>query len=426
MSNMVLSVSKHIAGSHLSSLRLGVTPTVPGTESPLKRPRVDKTGISSAHLNMRPASQVAITGKPSRRQKRRQAAELALDGVLSPAGTLPGSGPGPKFGGDTAHPSRYLLLSPFLDIADIWADALRSVSPVPQTLNSALYFYPPPFLLDTVTSKSSLPKGCVHLERAREDTKVDRYLHNLIRIRDFCRARLFDISMDNRALTISEWRAALWGDYQRQTSVRAGGQGSEARRAKRHLKERNDIGTLFHNVALVDSYDAHASVAFNDQNIDLASIAEKPSVRLWLLCESHEINFRAELLALDALLVQKDAWEEIHRWEREMQVSGVWGPPSSAASVVAASSPETRQFHWRTPPQGGWESCRERLRSFALVLTRWPDCPEVIIQGTKQELLEEQFRDVQQRAVTFYVQTFVSHYSRLPIPPVMYPVACTQ
>ncbi|KAI1782276.1 hypothetical protein LXA43DRAFT_1104422 [Ganoderma leucocontextum] len=429
VSQMVLSVSKHIAGSHLSSLKLVVTPNVPGGESSSsKRPRTEDRAISSAHLNMRPASQVEVTGKLSRRQNRRMAAKvhLALDGATSADATKSGLRPSPFSGGDTAHPSRHLVLSPFLELPQIWAEALRSVSPVPQSNNSALYFYPPPFLLDTLTCKSSPPKGCVEPDRAREDTKVDRYLHNLIRIREFCRVRLFDISMENRALTISEWRAALWGDYQPQMSVRAGGQGSDARRAKRHLGERNAIGALFHKVAHMDSYDEHASVAFEDLNVDLATIAENPRVRLSLLWESHEINFRAELLALDALLVQKDSWEEIHRWEREMAISGVWGPPSSAATVAAAPTSQSREFCWHTPPQVAWESCRERLRSFALVLVRWPHCPEVVIQGAKQALLEEQFREVQRRAVTFYVQTFISQYSRLPIPPVMFPVMSTQ
>ncbi|PIL28190.1 hypothetical protein GSI_09727 [Ganoderma sinense ZZ0214-1] len=426
VSNMVMSVSKHIAGSRLSSLKLALAPELPVDEpSSSKRRHVEKSVISNAHLNMRPASKAEDTGKLSRRQKRRLAAELRLApvGATSAEGSESRLGPKPMAAGDTTHPSRQLLLSPFVELSGVWEEALRAGSPVPQSTNSALYFYPPPFLLDTVVSKSVLPKACEHADRAREDTKVHRYLHNLIRIRDFCRARLFDVSMDNRALTIGEWRAALWGDYQPQSSVRAGGQGSDARRAKRHLDERNGIGALFHKVAHMDSYDEHGSVAFEDQNVGLLTIAENPNVRLALLWESHEINFRAELLALDSLLVQKESWDEIHRWERELSVSQVWGPPSSAATVAAPLTTKVRNFYWYTPPQEGWDSCRERLRSFAYVLTRWPDCPEVIIQGAKGALPEEQFREVQRRAVMFYVQTFILHYSRLPVPPIMFTVA---
>ncbi|KAI1782324.1 hypothetical protein LXA43DRAFT_1104268 [Ganoderma leucocontextum] len=414
ISSMVLSVSKHVAGSHLSSLKLGGIPDIPmGEPSSSKRPRLEERPISTTHLKMRPAQLVGGEEKLSRRQRRRKDEASAARADLGGCSTQ-------TTRGDIPHPARHLLLSPFLEIPDIWVDAIRAVGSVPQTSHSALYFYPPPFLLDTVASKETLPKGCIHPERARDDTKVNRYLHNLIRIRDFCRARLFDISLDNRPLTIGEWRAALWGEYLPQTSVRAGGQGSDARRAKRRLGERNEIGALFHKIAHMDSYDEHAAVAFEDLDVDLASIAAKPSVRLSLLWESHEINFRAELLALDALLVQKATWMEINRWEREMAISGVWGPPTSAATVAARTTHEDRVFCWHAPPQDGWESCREQLRSFANVLTRWPGCPEVVIQGATRPLHEDQFREVQQRAVVFYVQTFVSQYSRLPIPPVMF------
>lgn len=128
-------------------------------------------------------------------------------------------------GRDTLHASRYFQPS-FLDIPDIWANALWAVSPVAQSSNSALYFYPPLFLPDTIISQTTLPVGCVHPPHVHEDTKVNRYLHNLIRIHDFCCACLFDISMDNHPLTITEWCAALWGDYKLWSSIHAGGQGS--------------------------------------------------------------------------------------------------------------------------------------------------------------------------------------------------------
>ena len=141
----------------------------------------------------------------------------------------------------------------------------------------------------------------------------------------------------------------------------------------------------------MDLYDEHADVTFEDQNINLVAIMEEPNIQHSLLWESHKINFWVELLALDALLVQRSIWMEVNRWEREMVVLGIWGLPSLATTVAAATSHEGRVFCWHTLLEAGCESCHEWLSSFALVLARWPGCPDVIIQAVKQELLKEQF-----------------------------------
>ncbi|KAI1783819.1 hypothetical protein LXA43DRAFT_1102080 [Ganoderma leucocontextum] len=427
ISSMLVSISKHIAGSHLSSLHLTSVPHLPSDPTlSSKRPRLEEKTIISSHISMRAADaepQVGTSKGARRRARRKATAAGHIEEGQTTSGTNQSQvAAGPPVSAGFAHPSRYLVLSSFVDISDIWIEALRAAGPVPQTPNSALYFFPPPFLLDTVTSMDSLPPGCVYPDRARADAKVSRYLHNLVRIREFCRTRLFDISLDNRPLTITEWRAALWGEYLPQTSIRAGGQTSDARRAKRRLGERNDIGVMFHKVAHMDSYDEHAIVEFEGSSVNLSAITANPAIRASLLWESHEVNFRAELLALDTLLVPQKNWMEIHRWEREMVVSGVWGPPSSAATVAARTDSASRVFCWYSPPHEHWETGRERLRYFAQVLMRWPGCPEVVIQGSKRDKLQEgQYQDVQRQAVKFYVQTFVSQYSRLPIPPIVTP-----
>ena len=431
ISSMVVSVSKHVVSSHLRHLSLASIPEVPESDSlSNKRPRIEERTLVTKHLTLHAAEAVLDRSKPSRRRRKRrqegngpkenaQGSELApvgssLVGQSSQASPSPAQSASAGF----LHPSRCLVPSPFVNVADVWADALRAASPVPQTPNSAVYFFPPPYLLDTVVAADLPPPGCAYPDRMRVDTKVDRYLHNLLRIREFCRTRLFDVSLDNRPLTISEWRAALWGDYLPQTSVRAGGEGADARRAKRRLGERNGIGALFHRVAHMDSYDPHAVVEYRDLAVDLNMVAKNPAIRGALLWEAHEVNFRSELLALDTLLVHKKDWMEIHRWEREMQVSGVWGRPSSAATAAAPTSPESDVFCWYTPPHEKWETCRERLRAFTRVLMRWPDCPECVVQAPKGDLLEDEYRQVQREAVTFYVQTFISQYRRLPIVPI--------
>ena len=403
LSSMLVSVSQHVAGSHLTSLNFTAIPNVP--VEPMagnKRPRLEEKPIVSKHLSMR-TPEVGKRKPEGRRERVRRHAET-IQKVPPKAGS--------------GHPSRCHVPSAFVDIPQIWDEELRSARPVlSQTPDSALYFFSPPFLLDTVPSIDIVPPGCVHPDRLRGDAKVNRYLHNLIRIREFCRTRLFDVSLENRPLTIREWRAALWGDYNPQTSTKAGEGTSEGRRALRRVKERDGIATLLHRIAHLPTYSETNVVEFEGLDVDISAITENPAIRASLLWESHEVNFRAELLALDSLLVPSKDWLEIHRWEREMVVSGVWGPPSSAASVAAQTDRALRVFCWRTTRDADWEECCDRLRSFARVLTRWPGCPEVVVQGGTGDLQAQEYQAVQVQAVRFYVQTFVERYSRLPIPP---------
>ena len=171
----------------------------------------------------------------------------------------------------------------------------------------------------------------------------------------------------------------------------------------------------------MESYSEDAIFDFEDFKVDIAAISAIPEIQISLLWEVHEVNFHAELLALDTLLVHKDAWMEIDRWEHEMLVLGVWGPPSSAATVAAATDCGSRVFCWWSPPQERWEMCREHLHTFARVLTHWPACPEVVVQGCKSALQEMEYQAMQLEAVKFYVQTFISQFSRLPTPPIMLP-----
>ena len=254
LTGMLMSVSKHLGGSHLEYMDLATAPKIPDLPDS-KRARIEGAN-DVTQLAMRAATPAngepssASSSKASRRRKRKRAQrdvteQSAPDGTSSTEHSATASSV-------PQHPSQSFLPSPFCELAPVWVAALRSVSPVPQTSNSALYFYPPPFLLDTVCAKAPVPEKCTYPERARVDEKVARYIHNLARIRKFCRTRLFDKTLTSKPLLIAEWRAALWGNYEPQTSIRARGTTSGARRAKRRLEERNDVGALLHQVGHVD------------------------------------------------------------------------------------------------------------------------------------------------------------------------------
>ena len=423
LSSMVMSVSKNVSGSHLASLSLVAMPKLPeGPES--KRVRMEEGEVSARHLSMR-AGELPEPGandgkKRTRRGKKRRAREeLDLSvpqladgsvGACSPVALLP-------------HPSRNFVPPAFYDIGHVWETALRAVPPVPRTVHSALYFYPPPFLLDTVEPGMEIPSYCLHPENARTDTKVTRYMHNLVRIREFCRARLFDVTLTDRPLTIAEWRVALFGDYlPKPTGHPSAPNNSQHRRALRRQGERNEIGALFHKVAHMDCYEAELVTRFRDIDVDAEEALKNPVVRAQLIWEAHEVNYRAELLALDALIVQSSEWREIHKWEREQLISQVWGDAASCVSALPSGDIETTPFCWVPPHSAGWQSCRTYLRAFAHILTRWPGCPEQVIQLGKCELQRpSEYEKLQASAVEFYVRTFIHKYSRLPIPPIPFP-----
>ncbi|KAI1782415.1 hypothetical protein LXA43DRAFT_1104101 [Ganoderma leucocontextum] len=421
LSTMLLRVSEQVAGTHLSQLSLAEVLNLSDDEAEpsSKRPRVDGGGRLVMPVPRPSASE--SSKKSKRRKKGRGGANVQrqpVDAVGTSSGT-PSSPAHPE--PSTFHPSKSFTPSPFYDVSPVWTTALRAVSPVPRTLNSAVYFYPPPFLLDTISSVAALPQ-CAHPEHARSDKKIHRYLHNLVRIREFCRVRMFDVTIANQPLTTAEWRAALWGDYQVKPPPRAiPGAPSDARRSARRQEERRGISRLFGRVGLMRSYRADETIDFLGSAIDLPRIATDVQLRSRLLWESHEVNFRAELLTLDALMVQKPSWSFNNRLERESLVSTVWGPPASIMSVFPPGNDDVRVFRWHSPPGDGWMACRETLRNFATVLRRWPDCPDDVAEGVSHETTELEVARIQNLAVDFYVRTFVNHYARLPVPPIPFP-----
>ena len=252
------------------------------------------------------------------------------------------------------HPSREFSRSPFARISDPWAIALTSVGTLRQASTSVKYFYPPPFLLDTVSSRTNTPLGAFDAHALRHDEKVHRYLHNLARIRHFCRLRLLDPAISGQALSIAEWRAALWGDYQLQEDVTPPRCVGDARRLKHKIDNKNDIAQLFGGAGAMAPYSASMVVQLGDMEVSEETAATDERIRRLLLWESHEINFRCELMALDACFVPRSDWPLIRRWARESLVSECWGPPASLSAVVPAIPPDDEPFCWQTSAQHEW------------------------------------------------------------------------
>ncbi|OJT03263.1 hypothetical protein TRAPUB_6130 [Trametes pubescens] len=445
LSSMSLAVSKQVCGTRL----MGMVAEGDGaggfstSGSPSKRPRIDASEMHSKHLDVAKAVDVqpsdAVQQQQQQKKKKkkktrggkhgRNRGSAIGQGHANSQGEATSAADGtptqPEAGVDrpatmSAHPSRSFTRSPFYSVPDVWQRVLEGVSPLPQPTVSVVYFYPPPFLLDTVSTLATLPADCAHPQLVRTDEKVHRYLHNLVRIRKFCRTRLFDPSMSSQPLTIAEWRAALWGDYDIHTHAAGGQTEADVRRAQKRQNERNGISRLLGRTALLPSYRPDSTPTLEGSSISAQAAASALDVRARLLWEAHEVNFRCELMALDTAIVHRPDWTEMLRWEREATVSGVWGPDTSVVSVIPPPDITQAPFCWSTPPDPSWRDVRQYLARFLAIMVRWPDTPQSLVDARvdHDDCTPDDFETVQCEAVAYYVRTFVAHFHRLPTPPI--------
>ncbi|OJT08178.1 hypothetical protein TRAPUB_940 [Trametes pubescens] len=437
---MALSVSKLVCATHMPALETGDGPAVVSAEDgppEAKRPKVFDGEVHAKHLVMRPGAAAEPPGaekKKNRRQRKRKLAEANTSNPPGEPSTSGGQPPPPSAGGaEQEHPpasaaivqpAKTFVPSPFYLVPKQWAEALREASPVPRAAASSLYFYPPPFLLDTVSSQLPLPADVMNHGPARNDDKVLRYIHNLLRIRRFCRTRLFDPMMSSHPLTIMDWRAALWGDFGGKSKEASGSNPANLRRTKRRQDEWNAICRLFERVALLPSYRDDLAAPFRGGAFKAEDVATAQDVRLWVLWESHEINFRCELMALDTLLVHRKEWKDIHRWTRESAVSAVWGKPASVVSVLPAVELSGESDRWVSGDPERWTCDRDFIRAFVKLMIRWPDAPPEFVKAdaAAHPWDEAEYATLSRVAVDFYVKTFVRIYRRLPVPPIPQPM----
>ena len=302
-----------------------------------------------------------------------------------------------------------------------WSDRLAAAGVLPQPSASVVFFFPPPWLFDTLD-------GSPLTEQKRQ-----RYVHQLVGIRLFCRLRLFDRTINGRPLTVAEWRHALWGDYtlddrepspgtSSATPTASVGVRQEKRVRNRHV-QRQQIHRLFGETASLPSYTSAASYVFDGRHVTLDVATNDAELYRILLWEAHETSWRCELLALDALMTGSRNWPEVDQWARESLISEVWGPPRSAMDICPRVESAGSPSPWVSPQDGAWEDGRLHLKAFLQVVQRWPGRPDTLVQALREIDSCDPFRytRAQEDVVGFYVSTFVEQFRRLPTPPVINP-----
>ncbi|KAI0644779.1 hypothetical protein C8Q79DRAFT_911688 [Trametes meyenii] len=328
----------------------------------------------------------------------------------------------PAPGGLRPTPSLQFCPSPFFSLSECWTRALRLTGVLPQPARASLYFFPPPFLLETVSEQTTPPIPCMDPTGGRPDQKVTRYLHNMVRIRLFCRLRLLDPTISAHPLNIWEWRAALWGKYnfKAPSPEVAGASG----RPKRKREQRNEISRLFGNVAALPEYQQTDEPELGGQPITYEMAVTDLRVRYNLLWEAHEVNWRCELMALDEAVVPRAGWPYMYRWEREADVSAVWGESGGVMSVLPLHRKDIKCYVWPSSMDPRWRSALPTLRAFLRLMSRWPDYPQSLrdLPSELDDWMDDDYDAGQQGGTIFYTQTFIKHFRRLPTIPVEFPL----
>ena len=207
------------------------------------------------------------------------------------------------------NPFRQFYSSRNVHVPPVWSSVLSKASPLPQPRASVKYFFAPPSLLDTLVGFES------------NSEKTARYLHHWISIRAFCRIRLFDKTIVGRPLTVSEWRDALWGDYEINEEAESSSQ-PKGGRWKVRQELRMNVRRLFGKGQSLPSYSTESQPLFGNQVVTQATAMSDGALKRRVVWEAHETNWRCELLALDALMVGSNEWAELPRWMRALAPPG--------------------------------------------------------------------------------------------------------
>ncbi|KAI9068667.1 hypothetical protein FKP32DRAFT_1561202, partial [Trametes sanguinea] len=307
-------------------------------------------------------------------------------------------------------PFRQHYPSSLTSMSVAWTRALSDVGRLPQPPQSVTYYYPPPWFIDCLSGIDTHPG------------RIARNAHHMLSIRMFCRLRLFDPTIAGRPLTITEWRDALWGDYHLDAPQTGAAAMSHKRLAVR-ARVRDNVRRLFGGVAALRSYDPHATPDFDGRAVTLEDVKTDRELQRRLVWEAHEVNWRCEVLSLDALMVGSNKWPELERWVREMEVSRVWGYSTSGMDITPHPDTDMTKYCWLGPEDSGedWEGCRRHLQAFINVLVRWPGCPDELRHSPSSAAMgcdAPDYSRLLHLSIGFYVRTFIAKYHRMPVPPV--------
>ena len=311
-----------------------------------------------------------------------------------------------------------------------WELALIQVSPLPAPSTASHYVFPPNWLF------------CI------AETCSSRYYHFYPTIHDYLQRCVVEGSLVHaEGLKIQEWQDVLYGDYVQLTNVSrehvlasviwlnttlpASSSSSSSSRpypsssswaskqepstsqkkAKRHA-EKATVYVACAKEGALRSYNAERVPVWRGLPCPLELASNHKAFRQEVQWDVSETLFRMELLAMDHKLSTGTAFD-IPRSanSRHVAVARIWDGvlpdgtirwlPDMQGSVVDAWVPARL---WGT------------MDAFHALVKDWPGYP--FLDSSFNALVNDLgLERVANRVVAFYVQTFVQHFSRLPIPP---------
>lgn len=278
----------------------------------------------------------------------------------------------------------------------------------------AKYFFPPPWLLWAADSK-----------------RRDQYVHNYIRIRDHCLRRHFSEDFEELPRRTEYWKEALKGNYKQSN-------GLDIDMATQPVITMNDTLPPTSSTIVESSKRGPRKVLRAFARTDFGCNGElqpwkqdmvvnwqgnevrypddiSTRLRQEVQFELYELNWRAELLALDLKVTHNKNSAIDHVAKRKEIVGRVWNKTSTGVILFPNNSAD--YFNVWSDNNDDISRSREALQNLHAVLESWPDFPSDLFGKDVFSMNTIQRHHLSKDLFRFYTKTFHAQYSRLPILP---------
>ena len=306
-------------------------------------------------------------------------------------------------------------------------DVLKNLGTVHKSQDyAAVYFYPPPFIL-------------VHKDKARTARNYHCYLH----LRSFLRKNLWTESQFmKRSRKVQMWQDIIHGNFGNNPPIATNMSKrslsslydtltpSEDTKAvvdkrdeertfvgkKRKRIEKAAMKTTFAAEGDLSSYNPHVRPRWRNREVSTEIILADRLLREEIQWEINEINFRMELWALDAAILNPYVTlSESDRHEHYSNLCCVYNGTSAGVGKYSLLPHMDDQIF---PYISECHISFSMLTAFQFTLRQWPGCPkEIDVMNLKERRPHEALRLM----LNFYVEKFVLHYKRVPCLPCCVP-----
>lgn len=283
--------------------------------------------------------------------------------------------------------------SPFLPPAiPTWRTALESVD-----VNAAKFVYPEVYPTDL---GYVFPEPASFLSIQSSDRQKG-FFQTWLRYRHALIYRVSSGGFDAQPMPNTVWRTLLSHDFVAKGNAAKAGTKSQ----KTHEMTKDFLQSCLdaEGVEIGDSDDLNAPVTWNGKAFESLGREEYEEI-IWELAE---LNFRFELLALDARATTDSPSS------RQGLVSACFPRPSSGASLLVADLNGANQGL----ASSLWEDRRDHVLALRRVMSSWSGELPPIIRMDKVQWDTEEAMELEKVMTRHYCKTFYNYFRRAPIVP---------